>query len=60
MLIRDNEDLAHKLRGVRTLIGIISEAPQGFEDFDWALAILEDALDECIEYAENDAEKESN
>lgn len=56
MLIRDNEDLTHKLRGVRTLIGIISEAPQGFNDFDWALAIIEDVLDECIEYVEKEEE----
>lgn len=50
MKIHDNEDLEYKLRGVRTLLGIISEAPQGFEDFSWALAILEDALEECIEF----------
>ena len=50
MQIRENEDLEYKLRGVRTLISIISEAPQGFEDFSWALAILEDALDECIAF----------
>lgn len=50
MKIHDNEDLEYKLRGVRTLLGIISEAPQGFEDFAWVLAILEDALDECIAF----------
>lgn len=54
MRIKDNEELGQKLRGVRTLISIISEAPQGFDDFDWALCILEDALDECIEYAEKE------
>jgi len=56
MRIKDNEELGQKLRGVRTLISIISEAPQGFNDFDWALCILEDALDECIEYAEKECE----
>ena len=50
MKIHDNEDLEYKLRGVRTLLGIISEAPQGFEDFAWALAILEDTLEECIAF----------
>ena len=50
MKIYDNEDLEYKLRGVRTFLGIISEAPQGVEDFAWALAILEDALEECIEF----------
>ena len=50
MKIHDNEDLEYKLRGVRTLLGIISEVPQGVGDFAWALAILEDALEECIEF----------
>lgn len=50
MKIHDNEDLEYKLRGVRTFLGIISEAPQGFEDFAWALAILEDTVEECIEF----------
>lgn len=50
MKIHDNEDLEYKLRGVRIFLGIISEAPQGFEDFAWALAILEDTVEECIEF----------
>ena len=54
MKIRDYEELTFKLRGVRTWITIISEAPDGFTDFDMALGILEEVLDECIEFIQKE------
>lgn len=58
MQIKNNEQLEQKLRGVRTLLSIIGEAPQGFKDFEWALMVLGDSLDECIKFVESDMQKE--
>lgn len=54
MHIRDYEELTYKLRGVRTWIAIISESPEGFTDFDMALGILEDVLDDCLQFIQRE------
>ena len=60
MKITDNETLAQRLKGVRTLLSIISEAPQGFKDFAWSMVVLADALDECIRFVDAEDKVDSN
>ena len=60
MTIHDNETLAQRLKGVKTLLSIISEAPQGFKNFEWSMVVLADALDECIRFVDPEDKEDSN